>query len=118
MNHFYLDLGAINIIHLNTALICGEDNEDGSLIIGMSILKNALIDMDIRKPAIVLAHHSIDCLITPEQHELERFLKSKNAVLYLCGHKHVAMCSNISVAEKTSHFSNFCVEQIWIKIQT
>lgn len=107
INHFYLDLGPINIIHLNTALICGEDKEDGSLIIGMSILKNALKDMDIRKPAIVLAHHSFDCLTTPEQLELERFLKSKNAVLYLCGHKHVAMCSNISVAVKNKPLWQF-----------
>lgn len=106
-NHFYLDLGPVNIIHLNTALICGEDKEDGSLIIGMSILKNALKDMDIRKPAIVLAHHSFDCLTTPEQLELERFLKSKNAVLYLCGHKHVAMCSNISVAAKNKPLWQF-----------
>lgn len=106
-NHFYLDLGSINIIHLNTALICGEDKEDGSLIIGMSILKNALEGMDIRKPAIVLAHHSFDCLTTPEQFELERFLKSKNAVLYLCGHKHVAMCSNVSVAVKNKPLWQF-----------
>lgn len=100
-NHFFIDLGPINIIHLNSALICGEDNEDGSLILGMSILKNALKDLDTNKPGIVLAHHSIDCFSLSEQRELERFLKSKNAVLYLCGHKHVAMLSNISVVEKS-----------------
>ncbi len=109
-NHFYLDVGSFNIIHLNTALICGEQNiqnEDGSLILGMSLLKEALNGMDISKPAIVLAHHSFDCFTTTEQAELEKLLKSKNAILYLCGHKHVSMISNVAVAEKDKPLHQF-----------
>lgn len=106
-NHFFVDLGPLNIIHLNTALICGMDGEDGSLIIGMSLLKEALRNMDISKPSIVLAHHSLDCLSTEEQLELERFLKNKNAILYLCGHKHVAQFSNILISEKNKPLWQF-----------
>lgn len=106
-NVFFEDLGCLNVIHLNTALICGNDNEDGSLIIGMSMLKTALSKMDTNKPAIVLGHHSFDCLSQSEQIELERFLKRKNAILYLCGHKHVTLCSNISTAVKNKDLWQF-----------
>lgn len=88
-NHFFVNLGPVNVIHLNTALICGSDGEDGSLIVGMSMLRDALNGMDTSKPAIVLAHHSLDCLAQEEQMKLERLLKEKNALVYLCGHKHV-----------------------------
>lgn len=88
-NHFFVDAGPVNVIHLNTALICGSDGEDGSLVVGMSLLRDSLNGMDTSKPAIVLAHHSFDCLAQEEQMKLERLLKEKNALMYLCGHKHV-----------------------------
>lgn len=88
-NHFFVDLGPVNVIHLNTALICGSDGEDGSLIVGTTMLRDSLNGMDTSKPAIVLAHHSFDCLAQEEQMKLERLLKEKNALMYLCGHKHV-----------------------------
>lgn len=99
-NHFYVDLGGVNLIHLNTALICGGDNEDGSLVVGMSMLRQALQSMDTTKPAIVLAHHSFDCLRQEEQMKLERLLKEKNALLYLCGHKHMNLFQNINTEVK------------------
>lgn len=88
-NHFFVDLGPVNVIHLNTALICGSDGEDGSLIVGTTMLRDSLNGMDTSKPAIALAHHSFDCLAQEEQMKLERLLKEKNVLLYLCGHKHV-----------------------------
>ena len=88
-NHFFVDLGPVNVIHLNTALICGSDGEDGSLIVGTTMLRDSLNGMDTSKPAIALAHHSFDCLTQEEQVKLERLLKEKNALMYLCGHKHV-----------------------------
>ena len=99
-NHFFVDLGPVNVIHLNTALICGSDGEDGSLIVGMSMLKDALIGMDTSKPAIVLAHHSLDCLAQEEQIKLERLLKEKNALVYLCGHKHVNLFRKVETEVK------------------
>ena len=88
-NHFFVDLGPVNVIHLNTALICGSDGEDGSLIVGTTMLRDSLNGMDTSKPAIALAHHSFDCLTQEEQVKLERLLKEKNSLVYLCGHKHV-----------------------------
>lgn len=99
-NHFFVDLGPVNIIHLNTALICGSDGEDGSLIVGMSMLRDALSCMDTSKPGIVLAHHSFDCLALEEQMKLERLLKEKNALLYLCGHKHVNRFHKVGIEVK------------------
>lgn len=99
-NHFFVDLGSVNVIQLNTALICGSDGEDGSLIVGMSMLKDALIGMDTSKPAIVLAHHSLDCLAQEEQMKLERLLKEKNALVYLCGHKHVNLFRKVETEVK------------------
>ena len=95
-NHFFVNLGPVNVIHLNTALICGSDNEDGSLIVGMSMIRDALRGMDISKPAIVLAHHSFDCLTQEEQMKLERLLKEHNVLIYLCGHKHVNLFRNVA----------------------
>ena len=99
-NHFFVDLGSVNVIHLNTALICGSDNEDGSLIVGMSMFRDALNGMDTSKPAIVLAHHSLDCLAQEEQMKLERLLKEKNALVYLCGHKHVNLFRKVETEVK------------------
>lgn len=95
-NHFFVDLGPVNVIHLNTALICGSDNEDGSLIVGMSMVRDALRGMDTSKPSIVLAHHIFDCLAQEEQMKLERLLKEYNALVYLCGHKHVNLFRNVA----------------------
>lgn len=95
-NHFFVNLGPVNVIHLNTALICGIDNEDGSLIVGMSMVRDALRGMDTSKPSIVLAHHSFDCLAQEEQMKLERLLKEYNALVYLCGHKHVNLFRNVA----------------------
>ena len=95
-NHFFINLGPVNVIHLNTALICGRDGEDGSLVLGMSMVRDALRGMDTSKPAIVLAHHSFDCLAQEEQMKLERLLKEHNALVYLCGHKHVNLFRNIA----------------------
>lgn len=93
--HLYTEAEQINIIQLNTALLCGTDQEDGSLIVGMLPLRRALSRMNTDKPAVVLAHHGFDCLKEEEQRALEILLKEKNAVVYLCGHKHKAYCTNI-----------------------
>lgn len=95
-NHFFVNLGPVNVIHLNTALICGSDNEDSSLIVGMSMVRDALRGMDTSKPSIVLAHHSFDCLAQEEQMKLERLLKEYNALVYLCDHKHVNLFRNVA----------------------
>ncbi|MCL1969748.1 MAG: metallophosphoesterase [Bacteroidetes bacterium] len=95
--HFCFSKDGVNIIHINTAILCGRDNEDGSLVIDMLALSQALDSIDKDKPAIVLAHHPFNCLESHEQNQLEMLLKDHNAILYLCGHMHHMCCRNIKV---------------------
>ena len=98
--HYCIETEKVNIIHLNTALFSSKDGEDGDLIIGTQLLKEMSNQINPDKPGIVLAHHPIDSLRLEEQKALEIFLKKHNAVLYLCGHKHVAFNSNIKTARQ------------------
>lgn len=89
--HYCIARDKFNIICLNTAILCGRDGEDGTLAVS-SVLLNQLADsVDATKPGIVLAHHDFDSLGQEEQQKLEIALKDMGAVLYLCGHKHVAL---------------------------
>ncbi|MCL2685368.1 MAG: metallophosphoesterase [Candidatus Bathyarchaeota archaeon] len=96
-HHFYISKNDVNVIHINTAILCGGDRRDGSLVIGMHTLAQSLEGIDKHKPAIVIAHHPFDCLEDHEQGQLEMLLKRNNAILYLCGHKHFMRCKNIKV---------------------
>lgn len=98
--HYCIETDKVNIIHLNTALFSSKDGEDGDLIIGTQLLKQMSKKINPNKPGIVLAHHPIDSLRLEEQKVLEIFLKRHNAILYLCGHKHVAFNSDIKTARQ------------------
>lgn len=89
--HYCIQRDGFNIICLNTALFCCRDGEDGSLIVGSRLLNQLGKTVDSSLPGIVLAHHDFDSLRQEEQRELEVALKEMGAVLYLCGHKHVAL---------------------------
>lgn len=93
--HFFETRKGVNIISLNSALVCSEDNQDGSLIIGMNLLYEALKKMDKSLPGIVLAHHDFQCFNPLERRRLEVLFKDYNVILYLCGHTHRAFCTNI-----------------------
>lgn len=90
--HYCETRNDFNIICLNTAILCGQDGEDGNLIIGSELLNQLAETVDKSKPSIVLAHHDFDSLRTEEQQKLEITLKELGATLYLCGHKHTALC--------------------------
>ena len=100
--HYCIQKDGVNIICLNTALFCCKDDEDGSLIIGSQLLNQLSESIDRSKPGIVLAHHDFDSLRQEEQQNLEITLKDMGAILYLCGHKHVALshCQNVSRANQ------------------
>lgn len=98
--HYSIETDYFNIIHVNTALTASMDSEDGDLIIDTSLLQQMTKTINRDKPSIVLAHHHPDALRTDEQRVLEIILKESNAVLYLCGHKHVAMSGNIKAARQ------------------
>lgn len=89
--HYCETKEGFNIICLNTALLCGLDGEDGSLVIGSELLNELAETVDSSKPGIVLAHHDFDSLCQEEQQKLEIILKDMGAKLYLCGHKHVSL---------------------------
>jgi len=85
-----------NIICLNTAFSCSDDNDDGKLIVGMKLVQETLKDMDTSKPGIVLAHHGFMSLQYSDRENLENKLKEKGVLLYLCGHEHLGNCRNIN----------------------
>lgn len=89
--HYCETRADFNIICLNTAILCGTDGEDGNLVVGSELLNRLSDTVDKSKPAIVLAHHDFDSFRLEEQQKLEICLKELGAVLYLCGHKHVAL---------------------------
>lgn len=81
-----------NFLLLNTSLLCGRDGEDGTLIIGMELLRHELFklsDEDKKRPTIAVGHHSIDCLQRKERENLLAEFENINVVAYLCGHNHV-----------------------------
>lgn len=81
-----------NFLLLNTSLLCGRDGEDGTLIIGMELLRHELSklsDEDKKRPLIVIGHHSIDCLQRKERENLLAEFENINVVAYLCGYNHV-----------------------------
>ena len=93
--HFCIQKDNLNIIHINSAILCSKDGEDGSLVIDMRALQKALNGIDNTKPSIAIAHHTFDCLEDKEQEQLELLLKQYNTVVFLCGHKHFTRCRNI-----------------------
>ena len=95
--HYSIETEYFNIIHINTAILSAEDGEDGDLIIGTQMLYEVKKMVNSNKPSIVLAHHPFDSLRIEEQGQLEIFLKEHNAVLYLCGHRHVALSQDIKI---------------------
>lgn len=87
--HFCVPMGDFNIICLDTAIICGQDHEDGNLLVDSALLNKLFETVDSNKPGIALAHHDFDSLTIDERRHLEARLKEMGGVLYLCGHKHV-----------------------------
>ncbi len=89
--HYCRQKDGFNIICLNTALFCCRDGEDGGLVVGTKLLNALAKTVDSRLPGIVLAHHDFESLRQEERQELEIALKEMGAVVYLCGHQHVAL---------------------------
>lgn len=105
--HYCIPKNGFNIICLNTALFCCKDDEDGNLVIGSKLLNQLSKSVDNSRPGIVLAHHDFDSLRQEEQQNLEIALKDMGAILYLCGHKHVALSHCQNVARTTQNLYVF-----------
>jgi hypothetical protein len=98
--HYVDPRAEFNIICLNTALAHSYKHkgvEDrGNLIVGMTLLRDALSELDATKPGIVLAHHKIAMLQDDEGDDLEALLKDKGVLVYLCGDAHRADAINVT----------------------
>ncbi|MDU1005459.1 MAG: metallophosphoesterase [Clostridium butyricum] len=82
-----------NIINLNTCLISGTENEEGTLSINMKKLMETLNKIkDDTKPNIAIGHHSLECFISKEQEEIINMFEDFNVDIYLCGHIHKNKC--------------------------
>ncbi|MCB2310435.1 metallophosphoesterase [Clostridium tagluense] len=87
--HFVDEREDFNIINLNTCLISGDEDEEGSLSINMSKLRETLKKVShSTKPNIAIAHHSLECFCEEERDEIVQMFDDYGVDLYLCGHMH------------------------------
>ncbi len=88
----YLDSHNLYLLHLNTAITCGDKNDRGNLVIGNHDLYLTLnqIKKEQRSGAriIALAHHGIECFSSRERKVIENLFDEYSVKLYLCGDAH------------------------------
>lgn len=84
----------INILNLNTAIICDGNNEKKQII---DIYKLSNLDKEIDKtyPTIIIAHHAFDFLWKSHQSTLIRYITDWKVSAYLCGDLHKEFRSSI-----------------------
>lgn len=88
--HFVKKTPDYNILHINTCLTSGRNNEEGTLKIGLTRLFEALKEIDEDKNCVNIAigHHGIDCFSENEQTKIINSLIDYGIDIYLCGHIH------------------------------
>lgn len=87
--HFVNLRNKFNIINLNTCLISGTEDEEGTLSINMKKLVKVLKSIeDNNKPNIAIGHHSLECFVPEEQDEIVNLFEDFKIDIYLCGHIH------------------------------
>lgn len=89
--HPYFIAGNCVILCMNTCLVCGLDNERGSLLVGTEYLYRSLKNIKQNHPnkeIIILAHHALECLAKKEREQVERLFADYPIILYLCGDAH------------------------------
>lgn len=87
--HFISKRDNFNIVNLNTCLISGDKNEEGSLSIGMSQLIDTLKSIENKdNPIIAIGHHSLECFLESERNQIVQIFEDYNVDIYLCGHMH------------------------------
>lgn len=82
----------INIVNMNTAWLCGEDDEEGQLFIGSHLLFESLNQANLSPSDINIAigHHNITNFHRSEQEQLRGLFKDYNIDFYLSGHSHTS----------------------------
>lgn len=84
----------INIINLNTAIICDGNNKKKQ-IIDIYKLSNIENEIDKANPSIMIAHHAFDFLWKSHQIALARYITNWRVSAYLCGDLHKEFQSSI-----------------------
>ncbi len=91
----------INIIHLNTAIICTGDNTLDQ-IIDIKKLYEIENNVDPKIPSIIIAHHPFSSLHKSHQDYLKRIITEWKVSAYLCGDLHRQYSSKIDTHENSN----------------
>lgn len=87
--HFVTEFEQCNIVSLNTCLISGQNNEEGTLSINLDkLLKVLRSSKKSNKPKIAIGHHSIECFDESEREKIIQMFDDYGVDLYICGHMH------------------------------
>lgn len=87
--HWVFQGDHFNIVHLNTALTCGQDGEEGKLKINLLKLFSALKKVQSSSNInIAIGHHGLDCFSETDKEKAIYQFDDYNIDLYLCGHIH------------------------------
>ncbi|WP_066872177.1 metallophosphoesterase family protein [Clostridium mediterraneense] len=87
--HFISEFDDCIIVSLNTCLISGLENEEGTLSINLDKLFKVLRSIkESNKPKIAIGHHSIECFDESEREKIIQMFDDYGIDLYLCGHMH------------------------------
>lgn len=77
----------IDIIHLNSAMICDGDNSKKQ-IVDIKKLSNLINKRNFQYPSIIICHHDFNSLFSSHQNTLRRLMTDFNIGAYLCGDLH------------------------------
>lgn len=90
-----------NIIHINTALICGKDGEEGRLKIDLSEMLKAVEKVKKSENlSIAIGHHTLECLSETNRKKVFYLFEDYGVDLYLCGHLHKMNCCSEDLGTK------------------
>lgn len=93
----------LNILKINSCLICNGDNDRGNLIVFISDIYNVLRNANPDYSTIILMHHELAMFLPEDRKKLEEVFKSFNVKLILCGDAHRRWSRKInSVIEVTA----------------
>lgn len=85
--HFVIETDHFNILHVDTTLSYGEDQER-DLILGTKPLYDAIKTLNVSKPAILLTHYAMASLSQDERKSVSQLLQKNHVRLWLAGHEH------------------------------
>lgn len=88
----------LNIIHLNTAIICNGDNSLNQ-IIDIKGLYEVESSLNFCHPTIIIAHHPFSSLHKSHQDYLKRLITNWKVSAYLCGDLHRQYSQRIDTHE-------------------